>query len=100
MVSERAFQRAFFGVSAPLWQHGGNGGPVHIHVGDGRDADRRRLDDLDGVDADARTDMARRHGIVRVHVGRDDGGDDAALVPMLWCYRQAVGRTGETRLGR
>jgi predicted metal-binding membrane protein len=23
-----------------------------------------------------------------------------SLVPMLWRYRQAVGRTGETRLGR
>jgi predicted metal-binding membrane protein len=23
-----------------------------------------------------------------------------SLAPMLWCYRQAVGRTGETRLGR
>jgi predicted metal-binding membrane protein len=23
-----------------------------------------------------------------------------SLVPMLWCYRQAVGRTGEARLGR
>jgi len=23
-----------------------------------------------------------------------------SLVPMLWCYRRAVGRTGETRLGR
>jgi predicted metal-binding membrane protein len=23
-----------------------------------------------------------------------------SLMPMLWCYRQAVGRPGETRLGR
>jgi hypothetical protein len=72
---------------------------VHVHVGDGRDADARRLDDVDGVDADARTDVARRRGVVPRHVGRDDGSDDApSLVAMLWRYRQAVGRTGETRL--
>ena len=74
---------------------------MRVHVGDGRDADARRLDDVDGVDADARTDVARRRGVVPRHVGRDDGGDDAAILgPMLWRYRQAVGRTGETRLGR
>src|SRR5262245_46265193 len=28
---------------------------VRVHVGDGGDADARRLDDVDGVDADART---------------------------------------------
>ena len=52
---------------------------VHVHVGDGRDADAGRLDDVDGVDADARTDVARRGGVVPRHVGRDDGGDDAAV---------------------
>src|SRR5207249_7054180 len=29
--------------------------------------------------ADVRTDMARRRGVVPWHVGRDDGGDDAAV---------------------
>src|SRR5919198_69648 len=52
---------------------------VRVHIGDGRDADARRLDDVDGVDADARTDMARGRGVVPWHVGRDDGGDDAAI---------------------
>ena len=33
---------------------------VRIPRGDGRDADARRLDDVDGVDADARTDVARK----------------------------------------
>jgi hypothetical protein len=33
-----------------------------------------RLDDVDGVDADARTYVARRRGVVPWHVGRDDGG--------------------------
>src|SRR2546426_2529351 len=46
---------------------------------DGRDSDARRLDDVDGVDADARTDVARRRDVVPRHVGHDDGGDDAAV---------------------
>jgi len=74
---------------------------VRVHVGDGRDADARRLDDVDGVGADARTDVARCRGVVPWHVGRDDGGDELpSLVPMLWRYREAVGMKGETRLGR
>src|SRR5712664_4430225 len=60
-------------------QRGGNDRLVRVHGGDGRDADARRLDDVDGVDADAGTDVARRRGIVPWHVGRDDGRDDAAL---------------------
>src|ERR1700676_3671534 len=52
---------------------------VRVHVGDGRNADVRRLDDVDGVDADARADVAQRRGVVPRHVGRDDGGDDAAI---------------------
>jgi len=53
---------------------------VHIHVGDARDADAGRLDDVDGVDADARTVVARGRGVVHRHVGRDDGSDDVAVV--------------------
>ena len=53
---------------------------VRVDVGDGRDADARRLDDVDGVDADVRTDMARRRDVVPRHVGRDDGRDDAAIL--------------------
>src|SRR5712671_1431202 len=60
-------------------QRGGDDRLVRIHVGDGRDADARRLDDVDGVDANARTVVARRRGVVPWHVGRDDGGDDAAV---------------------
>src|SRR6266576_6746176 len=33
----------------------------------------------DEHDADVRTDMARRGGVVPWHMGRDDGGDDAAV---------------------
>src|SRR6266496_3790489 len=34
----------------------------------------------DEHDADVRTHMARRRGVVPGHVGRDDGGDDAAVL--------------------
>src|SRR5215510_9582083 len=37
------------------------------------------LDDVYGVDANAWTDVARSCGVVHRHVGRDDGGDDAAI---------------------
>src|SRR5437867_11965765 len=71
----------FWRLSAALrCQRGGNDRLVRVHVGDGRDADARRLDDVDGVDADAWTDMARRRGVVPWQVGRDDGGDDAAVL--------------------
>jgi len=60
-------------------QRGGDDRLLRVHVGGGRDADARRLDDVDGVDADARTDVARRGGVVSWHVGRDDGGNDAAV---------------------
>ena len=59
-------------------QRGGDDRLVRVDVGHGRDADARRLDDVDGVDADAGPDMARCRGLVPRHVGRDDGGDDAA----------------------
>ncbi len=52
---------------------------MRVNVGDERDADARRLDNVNGVDADARTDVARGHGVVPRHVGRDDDGDDAAM---------------------
>src|SRR5262245_19069086 len=37
------------------------------------------MDDADGVDADAWADVARRRGGISRDVGRDDGGDDAAV---------------------
>src|SRR5437868_4068701 len=52
---------------------------VRVHVGDGRDADARRLDDVDGLDADDRPVVARRRGVLPRYVGRDDDGDDAAV---------------------
>jgi hypothetical protein len=53
---------------------------VWLHVSNGRDADARGADDVDGMDADAWTDMVERRCVVPGHVGRDDGGDDAAVI--------------------
>src|SRR5262249_7496906 len=53
---------------------------VHVHAGDGRDADARRLDNVDGVDAAARTDLAGRRGVVPCHVGCNDDRNDAAVL--------------------
>jgi len=36
---------------------------MRVPVGDGRDVDARRLHDVDGVDADAWTDVAGRRGV-------------------------------------
>jgi membrane protein YqaA with SNARE-associated domain len=64
MVSERASQLLRRLGAALRRQRSGNDRLVHIHVGDGRDADARRLDDVDGVDAGVRTNVARRRGVV------------------------------------
>src|SRR5437879_3934819 len=82
MAFRASFPPSVFGrLSAALrCQRGGHDRLVRVHVGDGRDAYARRLDDVDGVDADAPTDVARRRGVVPWHVGCDDGGDDAAVL--------------------
>jgi len=66
MALDRATEGAFLGISALLFavSRSADSALVHVHVGDGRDADARRLDDVDGVDADARTDVACRRGVV------------------------------------
>jgi len=70
-----------FGVSAPLVVASAAVTivEVRVHVGDGRDADARRLDDFDGLDADAVPDVALRRHVVPYNVGHDDGGEDAAV---------------------
>src|SRR5467141_4636807 len=105
-----SFPAAFFWrLGAALrGQRGGNDRLVRVHVGDGRDADARRLDDVDGVDADAWTDMARRRGVVPLHVGRDDGGNDAAVLgpdagalpPGRWQDRRDAPRSADRARGR
>src|SRR6185312_1542380 len=52
---------------------------VWLHVGDGRDADARRLGNVDDVDADAGADLARDRRVCARNVAGDDAGDDAAL---------------------
>ena len=81
LSGERASRRALFGVSALLFlaERGGDDRLAHVDVGDGRDADAGRLDDVDGVGAELRADVARRRGVVPRHVDGDDGGDDAAV---------------------
>lgn len=67
-------------------------------AGDERGIDAGRLDDVDGVDADAGRDVGRRRGIVPRDVGPDDGSDDAAVAgPHARRYRQLAGATGEPR---
>ena len=52
------------------------------------------------VDAYAGTDVARRRGIVRRHVDRDDGGDDVAVpgADAVAISPAAIDGTGETRV--
>src|SRR5262249_19189599 len=88
-------------VWAPLRrQCSGHDRLVHLHVGDGRDADAGRLDDVNGVDADAgqtwpgaAASFLSMWGVVVVAMMLP------SLVPMLQTYRQAAARTDETRLG-
>src|SRR5690348_1346221 len=45
----------------------------------GYDADGRRRDDDDGLDAYVRPELDRRRGVVPCHVDAHDGSDDAAV---------------------
>jgi predicted metal-binding membrane protein len=74
---------------------------VRVHVGDGRDVDARRLDDVDGVDGmPGQTWPGAAASFLGMWVVMKVAMMLPSLVPMLWRYRQAVGRPGETRLGR
>ena len=53
---------------------------MRVHVGDGRHADARRLDDVDGVDAHAWTVVGCRRGDVPRHVGREPAGERVARI--------------------
>src|SRR5262249_16135560 len=68
----------------------GNDRLVHIDVGDGRDADARRRDDVDGVDAAARPDVARPRRNVSEYGDCDEGVNDAAVI----CPNAATLSTG------
>jgi hypothetical protein len=82
MTARQTSERAFRGVSA---LHFAASDAVTIAwcasmFEDWRDADAWRLDDVDGVDADADawTDMVRCRSIVPRHIGRDDDGFSAS----------------------
>jgi hypothetical protein len=81
MATERASHRAFFGVSALLFA--ASTAITIVWCASMSAMEGMSMpggwDDVDGVDADARTDVARRRGVVPRHVDRDDGGDDAAV---------------------
>src|SRR6266566_2527470 len=61
----------------------------------------------DEHDADVRTHMARRRSVVPGHVGRDDGGDDAAVLgpdavalpPGRWQARRDAPRSADRARG-
>src|SRR5581483_6880928 len=80
---------------------------VHIHAGNGDDADAGRLLDVDTVDADARTDVAGRRGVIPRHVCCDDGGNDVAvpdpdvvaLPPGRWRNRRGAPRPADRPRG-
>ena len=67
-----------------------------LHAGDGDD-DAGCLDDVYGVDADGRTDLAGRHRVICRHVARDDVGDDAPVLGSLCCGATGTLWTGEVR---
>ena len=73
---------------------------MRVHVGDGRDDDARRLDDVDGVmRMPGQTWPGAAASFLGMWVVMMVAMMLPSLVPMLWRYRQAVGRPGETRLG-
>ena len=72
---------------------------VRAHAGDAWDADAGRLDDVDGLDANAGTNVDPSRCIVPRDVDRDDGGDDAAVADAdAVALRQIA--TGKSRPGR
>jgi predicted metal-binding membrane protein len=74
---------------------------VRVDVFDAWDADARRLDDVDGVDADAgQTWPGAAASFLCMWIVMMVAMMLPSLVPMLWRYRQAVGPSGEARLGR
>jgi predicted metal-binding membrane protein len=72
---------------------------VRVHVGDGRDAHARRLDDVDDLDANARTDLgsAPLPSFLGMWVMMM-ASMMPSLVPMLWRYYHVAG--GWARRGR
>ncbi len=81
-ASERTSQRAFLCISAAALRRvrGDHDRLVRVDVRKGRSGDARRLDDVDGVDADAAPNLTWQRGVVLQHVDGHDGRDDAAIL--------------------
>src|SRR6185503_1148539 len=88
-------------LTAVCRQRRGHGGLGRVYVGDGRHADARWLDDVDGLDADARAVVRLHDDVVPRHVGRDAAGDGAhaAALPRGggWHRRRASRLADHTR---
>ena len=104
MASERASQGAFLGVSALLFSAAVTIVWCASMSAMGGMPNARRLGDVDGMDADARTDVARRRGLVPWHVGRDDAavlGANAVALPQVRRHdRRDAARPADRTRGR
>ena len=92
-VSAQAPPPRYLGAGFRRWR-GGDDLPLHVDGGDGRGADARRLDAVDGMDSDVRAELGWRRRIVPWDVGRDDDGDDAAVAAPDAAALPASGRLG------
>jgi predicted metal-binding membrane protein len=93
MVCERASQRAFFGISALLFAASAALTIVWC-------ASMSGMDGMPWMRMPGQTWPGAAASFLGMWVVMMVAMMLPSLVPMLWRYRQAVGRTGETRLGR
>jgi predicted metal-binding membrane protein len=93
MVCERASQRAFFGISALLFAASAALTIVWC-------ASMSEMDGMPWMRMPGQTWPGAAASFLGMWVVMMVAMMLPSLVPMLWRYRQAVGRTGETRLGR
>ncbi len=101
MPFDRTSQPAFFGTSALLFAASAalTTVLVRLHVSYGRDADARRLDDVDGMDAmPGDTWLGAAASFIGMWVVMMVAMMLPSFVPTLWRYRQSVGKAGELRL--
>src|SRR2546430_5281975 len=103
MVSERASQRAFFGVSAPLFA--ASAAVTIVWCASMSAMGEMRMPggwamSMAWMRMPGQTRPGAAASFLGMWVVMMVTMMLPSLVPMLWRYRQAVGRTGETRLGR
>ncbi len=101
MASERASQQAFFGVSALLFAASAAVTIVwcaSMSVGDGRDAEARRLDDVEGVRGKGVSDRASSRARM-THPHRAPELHPPVLTVALARVRDAECMTARQRIG-